>query len=639
MANILSVAQSALTAAQVGLTTTGHNIANANTPGYSRQVVIQGTATSQDSGFGFVGKGTQVTGVKRVYDDYLASRVLTSQSSSNALDSYYSQIKQINNMFADPTVGFSPAMKDFFAGVQSVAANPNSTAARQTMLSSGEALASQLQSMDGQLRELGDGVTSQVNTSIETINSYAQQIATLNDAIEKAQAGNDGKPANDLLDQRDQVVSDLSKEIKVSVVKQNDSYSVFIGNGQPLVVSTKTFDLVPSASSTDPSRAEVGYQSNGKTITLAENAITGGKLGGLFEFRAKTLDSAQNALGRIAIGLASTFNAQHELGQDQNGALGGAFFTAGTPLSKASSANTSDAQVAASITDVNALTGSDYQLKWDGANYTVTRLSDNKSMYSAATFPAASIDGVAFSLQLQPPTNTPPSAGDAFLIRPTVNGAADFRVAITDTKEIAVAAPMRTMADTLNTGSGKISAGTVNAPPPADGNLQQPVSITFTSSTTFNVTGTGTGSPTAVAYTPGSDITYNGWTVQISGTPAAGDTFTISKNDNGAGDNRNALLLGALQTKNTLDNGGSTYQGAYGQLVSAVGNKTHELEVTGSAESKLLAQTVEAQQSSSGVNLDEEATNLLRYQQAYQAAAKVMQTAGKLFDVLLSLGQ
>ncbi|HJW55272.1 MAG TPA: flagellar hook-associated protein FlgK, partial [Burkholderiaceae bacterium] len=461
MANILSVAQSALTAAQVGLTTTGHNIANANTPGYSRQVVIQGTATSQDSGFGFVGKGTQVTGVKRVYDDYLASRVLTSQSSSNALDSYYSQIKQINNMFADPTVGFSPAMKDFFAGVQSVAANPNSTAARQTMLSSGEALASQLQSMDGQLRGLGEGVTSQINTSIQTINSYAQQIATLNDAIEKAQAGNDGKPANDLLDQRDQVVSDLSKEIKVSVVKQNDSYSVFIGNGQPLVVSTKTFDLVPSASSTDPSRAEVGYQSNGKIITLAENAITGGKLGGLFEFRAKTLDPAQNALGRIAIGLASTFNAQHELGQDQNGALGGAFFTAGTPLSKASSANTSDAQVAASITDVNALTGSDYQLKWDGANYTVTRLSDNKSMYSAATFPATSIDGVAFSLQLQPPTNTPPSAGDLFLIRPTVNGAADFRVAITDTKEIAAAAPIRTAATGTNTGSGIVSPGSV----------------------------------------------------------------------------------------------------------------------------------------------------------------------------------
>lgn len=718
MANILNLAQSALNAAQVGLTTTGHNIANVNTPGYNRQVVTQATATSQDVGFGFVGKGTTIASVTRVYDEYLAGRVLNSQSSANELTSYASQIKQINNMLADSTVGLSPSLQEFFKGVQAVASDPASGAARTSMLSSADTLASQFNTMDNQLRELRDGVNSQISSSVQAINGYAAQIAKLNDAIEKAQAGDDGKPANDLLDQRDQIISDLSKEIKVSVVKQNSSYNVFIGNGQPLVVAASTFSLVPVQSPTDLSKLQVGYQKNGQTVTLAESMIAGGKLGGLFDFRAQTLDPAQNALGRVAIGLASTFNAQHQMGQDQAGNIGGAFFTVASPLTKAHTANKGDGEIGATIVDPGKLTTSDYQVRWDGVanDYKVTRLSDGQE--TAATLPVT-IDGVKFEA-----LSGTPQTGDSFLVRPTVNGAADFKVAIVDKSKIAAAMPVRVSVSNSNLGSGAVSGLTIDATtlmpggksltyaaavaPATTGTLSGfpsdlPISVTSGGVTTTYPAGTPSvpyalndtvrfggvqvsgipetvgahsiGSPastltydsaggtlsgfpanvdvtvttgagsttyaagTAVPYTSGATISFGGISMVLSGSPANGDQFTVARNMNGNGDNRNALLLGALQSRNTLDGGNTTYQGAYAQLVSTIGNKTHELEVTSSAETKLMTQMQELQQADSGVNLDEEATNLLRYQQAYIAAGKVMQTASKLFDVLLSLGQ
>jgi flagellar hook-associated protein 1 len=630
--NILSIGQSALNAAQVGLSTTGHNIANAATPGYSRQVVIQGAAIPQNMGYGFVGQGTEIADVKRIYSAFLGTQVLSAQTAKSQLDTYSAQIKQIDNLLADPSAGLSPALQDFFKGIQDLAANPSAAASRQAALSSAEALASRFQGLEGRLDELRQGVNEQITTSVGIINNYTQQIAQLNDTIEKAQSSTDGKVANDLLDQRDQLVADLSKEIKITVVPQDGKYSIFMGNGQPLVVGVQTFSLQAAVSLTDPSRTEVAYNANGKTVLIGETSLQGGKLGGLLEFRNKTLDVAQNSLGRVAIGIATTFNAQHRLGQDLNGQMGGDFFATATVTPIASSDNKGNAVLAASISNVSALTTSDYRVQVVAAgSYQVTRLSDGV-VTAFSSFPQT-IDG--FDLSLASGASV---AGDEFLVRPTADGAAGFKVAIADIAKIAAAAPIATAALTTNTGSGKISAGSVNAPPPPNPNLQQPVTITFTSATTFNVSGTGTGNPTGVTYSGGGNISYNGWTFQISGAPLAGDTFTIGPNTNGVGDSRNALLLGALQNSNTLANGTTSYQGAYAQLVSLVGNKAHEIEVTASAADKLLTQAVQAQQAESGVNLDEEATNLLRYQQAYQAAGKVMQIASQMFDTLLSLG-
>ena len=542
--NILSIGQSALAAAQVGLSTTGHNIANAATPGYNRQVVVQGAALPQNFGFGFMGQGTEISTVKRIYNEYLGNQVQTAQASKSGLDSYYAQIKQIDNLLGDATTGLSPVMQDFFSSIQDVTSNPSSIPARQGVLSTAEALASRFQSLAGRLEEIEQGVNSQILSSVDSINTYAQQIASLNDAIGRAQRAT-GQPANDLLDQRDQLILELNKEIKTTVVKQGDgNYNVFIGNGQPLVVGTTTYQLANVASPTNPERIEVAFRaSSGDLVIVGDAGVVGGKLGGLIEFRSQTLEPAQNALGRVAIGLADTFNTQHQLGFDLNGVAGGAFFNVAAPVVGSNSTNTGSAVIGASIDNANALTISDYRLQYDGANYTLTRLSDNTTT-TFATFPQI-VDGVELNL-----TSGAPAAGDSFLIRPTVNGASGFGVALTD---------------------------------PA-------------------------------------------------GFAAAAQTGAV-------GDNRNALLLGALQTAKTLGNGTTSFQGAYSQFVSQIGNKTRELEVTSSAAGKLLTEATTALQNESGVNLDEEAANLLRYQQAYQAAGKVMQIASEMFDMLLSLGR
>jgi flagellar hook-associated protein 1 FlgK len=545
--SILSIGQSALAAAQAGINTTGHNIANAATPGYNRQVIVQGAAQSQNFGFGFLGQGVEVSTVKRIYNEFLGNQVQSAQTTKSGLDSYYAQIKQINNLLADPTTGLSPAMQDFFTGVQDVASNPTSIPARQSALSTAESLATRFHSVGGRLDEIGRSLNGQIQASVTDINAYGAQIAQLNDAIGKAQRAS-GQPPNDLLDQRDQLLMELNKQIKVTVVGQGSDYNVFIGNGQPLVVGVSSYTLTSVASPTNPEKIEVAYRaSNGSLVSLAESALSGGQLGGLLDFRSQSLEQAQNALGRVAIGLASTFNSQHQAGRDLGGMVGGTFFTAAAPVVGENGNNTGSAVIAAAISSPSALTTSDYRLQYDGTNYTVTRLSDNTPT-TFASFPQT-IDGVTLNL-----TSGAPDPGDNFLIRPTINGASAFGVAMTDPAKLAAASP-----------------------PDAFGG--------------------------------------------------------------GVGDNRNALLLAQLQTTHTLGNGTITYQDAYSQLVSQVGNKSRELEVTSSAAGKLLTEATLTLQNESGVNLDEEASNLLRYQQAYQAAGKVMQIASQLFDVLLSIGR
>ena len=627
--SILSISESAILAAKTAIATTGHNIANASTEGYSRQEVVQTSVGGSLSGVGYVGQGTSVVSIKRVYDQFLADQVNSGLTSKGTLDTYYSQIQQVDNMLADSTTGLSPAMEDFFAGLQDVSADPSSTVTRQSLLSNSESLVSRFQSMSASLTEMYQSVNAQLQTSTGLVNTYATQIAALNDTIEKAAKQSDTNMPNDLMDQRDLLISKLSEEVQLSVVQQGDSYNVYIGSGQPLIVGTMVNEVVTVASPTDPTRLEVGFVNNGATLIMDGNSLGGGNLAGLVNYRSESLDYAQNSLGRIATTLATTFNEQHQLGQDLNGDLGGAFFNVAEPVVTASYYNTSSGTADAVISDASQLTVSDYRLQITGTGpteYQIVRLSDGELFTGSPT----TVDGVDFSL------SGTHAVGDSFLIRPTAEGASQISVAINDTSEIAAAAPILASASNDNLGTGSISQGTVNS---LDANLQQSVTITFTSATTFDVTGTGTGLPaTGLTYTSGEDVSYNGWTVQITGVPQSGDEFTVESNTDGVGDSRNAILLGELQTANLLDGGSVSYQSAYSQLVNFIGNKTGELEVTSEAADSYYTQALETQQSRSGVNLDEEAANLLRYQQAYQAAAQLMQTASELFEMLLSLG-
>ncbi len=648
---ILSIGKSALNAAQVGLSTTGHNIANASTPGYSRQVVVQAAAQAQNFGYGFIGQGAEVTGVMRVYNEILARQMISLQSTSAAYSTYGNQLNAIDNMLSDETAGLNPAMNDFFAGVQALASKPNDIPTRQTMLSNAQSLVSRLNSLDSRLNESEQGVNNQLVSSVGLVNSYAKQIASLNDIIEQS-ISTTGNIPNDLMDQRDQLVSELSKQIKTTVVPQNQgTYNVFVGNGLPLVVGEDTYNLVTTTSPTDPSRIEVAYQSASKVTVLGASSLTGGAIGGLVQFRNDSLDAVQNQIGQIAVSLAGTFNAQHAQGLDRNGNPGGALFNIPAPVATSSSENTGNGELSAQIVDPTLITSSNYRVQYDGTNYTITRMSDQ----TAQTFSSLpqTIDGLTIS-QASGTNN----AGDDFLIRPTANAAATLSLAIKDVNKLAFGSPALTgTAAAGNTGSGALSTvkadSTYAASPLSTAlnftyNSGLPNTLSLAPSTlpvTVTYGGVSTTYPAGapITYTSGATISVGGTSFVLSGTPANGDQFSIAPGtSSGAGDNRNGLLLAELQTTGNVAMMGSasknTYTTAFSQMVSSVGNKARELKVTGEAETKALSQATAAMQSESGVNLDEEATNLIRYQQAYQAAGKMMQIASELFDVLLQLG-
>lgn len=629
--SVFGVGVSALRAAQAGLVTTGHNIANAATPGYTRQRTIQEPALPQMTGSGFIGQGVDVRTVERVYSQFLVNQVRDAETEQARLSTYEAEISQIDNLLADPSAGLAPALQDLFRGIHDVATNPASVPSRQAFISGAQALVARFHALDGRLQDMRRDVDTQLASSVGAINSHAGQIAALNEDIVLAQNGVGNLPPNDLLDRRDELVAALNLEIGVAVIGQDDgSVNVFIGNGQPLVVGYQANGLKVAPSPQDPTRSDVAFVANGITQFLPDGSLRGGKLSGLLQFRAESIDPAVNALGRVAVGLASTMNAQHRLGQDLGGALGGDLFAVGAPVVSGNTLNSGTAQVTATLADAGALTASDYRLQYDGTNYNLTRLADGVTQTFAAL--PRTVDGVTLDL-----ASGTPAAGDNFLVRPAATGAGVFDLLVRDTAKVAAAAPVRTAASNANAGTGRISAGTVTGA----ANLPLPGDVTLTydqANNRFNVAG-AVPAVAPVAYAEGAAIAFNGISFSVSGTPADGDTFTLSRNAGGVSDGRNALFLAELQTRLTLAGGTATYQSAYGQLVSQVGNRARELDVTARAQDNLVAFSRDAQQSVSGVNLDEEAANLLRYQQAYEAAAKLMQIANGLFGELLDIAR
>ena len=642
--SLLSIGKSGLYAAQAALTTTGHNITNANVAGYSRQAVVQETSIAMGGSNGFLGTGTQIAQVKRYSDEFLNAQVRTAQASSSGLDAYQAQVSQIDNLLADTTSGLSPALQDFFSAVQNLTGDRAGVPSRGALLTSADTLASRFQSLNGRLDEIRKGVNTQITASVTLVNSYASQIAGLNDQIGKLSAGDSLNLPNDLLDKRDQLIMDLNKQVKATVMPgDNNMLTVSIGNGQPLVVGASSFELTAMNSATDQTRVTIGYATAGRLSALPESALTGGALGGVLEFRSKSLDLAQNSLGRIALGLAQTFNDQHHLGLDSNGNPGGDFFTvAPAEVTKNLNNNqTSDTAITATVSDATQLTTSDYKVQYDGAKFNVIRLSDNHA--TEITSNPQVIDGMSYSI-----TGTMASAGDNYLVRPTINGAANLKLALGDVSQVAAAAPITTSIPLTNKGTARISEGSVGKAYLASP-LTAPVTISYTGG---NLNGFPAGQPVTmtvggvsttiaaggtVPFQDGASYTVAGMSFSLAGKPLDGDTFTIEHNT-GGGDTRNASLLGDLQAKTILDNGKASYQSAYANLVSTIGNKTREVQVNAEASAAQLDQAGKAAQNVSGVNLDEEAANLMKYQQAYQACGKVMQVADTIFNALLQIG-
>lgn len=624
--SILGIGISGLNAAQAGLSTTSHNIGNANTPHFSRQSTQQTTPPPQFTGAGFLGNGTVVSTVRRSYSEFLEAQMREAASQASHLDTFHTQISQVDNLLLDPQAGLTPAMNEFFSGINAVASSPDDPAARQVFLSNAQTLAGRFRELASRLDVLRSGANEEITGAVGTLNTDASQIAQLNDKIRTA-LGN-GQPPNDLLDQRDALLRDLAGTIRISVTPLADgTLNAFLPNGQNIVLGTQSFALSTGVDPGNPHNVAIGLGAGSAFKPLRESDLTGGTLGGLLAFRNQALDGIENALGRIAATFADGLNAQHAMGQDRAGAPGGALFSTGGPAVYSNANNTGNAVLGATISNAGALDTSDYRLRYDGTNYTLTKLVDN-STQTFATLPQT-VAGVTIAL------TAGAAAGDSFLIQPVHDAASNFTALVTSTTQVAAANAVRTSAAAANTGS--ITARVAAVTPPMTANLTQSVSITFTSPTTFDISGTGTGNPTGLTFTSGMTISYNGWSVKLSGAAAAGDVFSVGVNTGGTGDNGNALALAAVQSSRVIGGGSATLNEAYAQMVGTVGSMTHAADIDSRAQATVLTQATAAQQSVSGVNLDEEAANLLRYQQAYQAAGKVIATANSLFDEILNI--
>ena len=623
MPDLLNTSLTGMIAFQRALEVTSHNIANANTPGYSRQIADLTTRIGSGAGNLYIGGGVQVSSIRRAYDQLQGVQLQTSTTSFTRFAAIDELAGRMDTLLADADTGLNSSLQSFFNGLQDVANNPSSIPTRQALLGEATGLASRFQSLDRRLTELESEVNNRVDLAVADINTLASGIANLNDQISLASAG--GRQPNDLLDQRDRLVLALSEQVSVTTATQDDgTMSVFIGNGQSLVIAGNARELAVASSEFDPTALQVVYEGSTGSIPL-DTSLTGGNLGGLLEFRSSLLNPAQQTLGRTAAVLATAMNSQNASGMDLRGNLGGDLFTIAPPTVLTSGNNTGSGTAVAQFADISAVTGVDYVLEYDGAAYTLTR-SDTGAVVPMAGSGTAADPFVADGLTIE--VGGAPAAGDRLMIRSGRDIAASIRNAISDPQSLAFAAPTRSAASNGNIGDARISPATVVDP--GDAALLASSVIEFTTPTTYSINGAG-----SFAYTDGQPIVINGSSVTITGAPAVGDQFTIEANYGASGDNANGLLMADIQSLGVMEGGTISINESYGQLVSNVGSTTRQVQANLDAAAVVRSQAEEAVMATSGVNLDEEAARLVRYQQSYQAVAQVVSVAKTLFDSLI----
>lgn len=623
MPSVLNTSLSGMLTFQRAIDVTSHNIANANTPGYSRQLVEFSSRPGTGIANGYVGAGVQVSTVKRIYDEMLGRNLQAATTGQARFSTLDELTGRIDRLLADADTGLSSSLQGFFGAVQDVANDPASVPARQALLGQATSLADRFRALDERFEDIASEVNSRVRVAVEDINRLASSIAEINEQV--AVAGGIDRAPIDLQDERDRLVSELSGRIGVTTALQDDgTMSVFIGAGQTLVIGGDVQELAVRGGEFDATTLSIAYEGAAGSAPL-DRSLTGGALGGLLEFRGSVLEPARRSLGQTATALAVRFNTQHASGMDLRGALGGEFFGISAPTVYASSDNGGSGSVVAAVRDLGALTGDDYVLEYDGAAYALTNLVTGKPVSMSGSGTAGDpfvADGLEFVV------GGAPAAGDRMLVRSTADAAASISSLIADPQAIGMAAPTRASASPGNLGDAAISAAVVaDAAHPA---LLDTAVIEFTSPTTYSIDGAG-----SFAYTAGDPIMINGSEITISGNPAVGDQFTIEANVGGSGDNSNGLLLADIQSAGILEGGTVSVSENHGRLVAAVGSTAHQVKANLDAQDVLLSNAQDEMLSKSGVNLDEEAARLIQYQQAYQAVAQVVAVANSLFDSLL----
>jgi len=492
---------------------------------------------------------------------------------------------------------------------------------------------------------MNQAATQQLSQEIATVNTTVAQIATLNGQISLATAS-DNSP-NSLLDQRDQDIQTLNQAIGVTTSTQSDgTVNIFLANGQPLLVGDQTFALNMGQDPQNPQNIVVGTNVGGAIAALDPNNSGGGAIGALLQFTQQTIPSVENQIGQLAVALSSQFNAVQAQGTDANGNPGSAFFSTPniTVVTASTNPDAGSVTVNATYGDVSQLQPSNYVLRVQGTNYTLTRLSDGSTVASGTVASILnnplSVDGMNLSL------NAMPASGDVFTIEPVQLGAANISVALSQGSQIAAASPMQATPALSNTGSLTVGGLALQPLPqnpganPANPNaqLQDSVTLNFTSPSSYTYTDTTTGYTSGPqSYTAGQPININGWSLTLTGTPANGDMVTVDANPGavGSGDNRNALLMTQIQGLSLVD--GTTLDGGYSAVVGSVGAMASTAQTNQTSRDAILQNATASESSVSGVNLDEEASNLMQYQQQYQAAAQLIQSSDTIFNTLITV--
>lgn len=635
MSNMLSTGASGLLAFQSALTTISHNISNASTPGYNRQTVSFVANPADPSSNGWVGNGVSVSGVSRAYNNFLYTQTLSTSSGYNQLSTFSGLASSIDTLLGDPTSGLSAGLQQFSQALQSLSTSPSQTTSRQAVLTQAQTLITQLQGYDGALSQLDTQVSGQMTTEVAAVSSISQSIAVLNQQIKTAAAQSTQSP-NDLLDQRDQLLTELSQHIGVTSVTQSDgSLSIFAGNGQPLVIGGTAASLSTGMDPFNSGSTHVFLQGANGAVDIT-SSLSGGAIGGLLQFQQQMLTPAHNALGQAALTVATLVNAQNAAGLDQTGQPGGALFTVGSPRAMGAMSNAGTETVTAALTasltgnpaDLGGLTTSDYYLSYNGSQWSMTDTQSGVAtpLTSSGSGPVT-LTGAGLTLTV----NGTPQKGDFFLVQPSRQAIAGLGLVTRDPARIAAAAPLVTGAGASNAGTASIDAGQVSS---MAAWTRANYTLAFTSPSTYTITGSN-GQSTSGSYVSGQPISFNGMSFTISGAPATGDQFTINDNSAGKGDGRNALKIASFLTNPVLAGGTQSLAGAFGAFVGTVGLQTSQAQNGASAQQSAMTSAQAAQQSVSGVNLDEEAANLLRFQQAYTAAAQIIKVSDSLFQTLI----
>ena len=664
ISSLLNIGQRALTANYAALQVTGNNVANANTAGYSRQSVELATSFSQQTGAGFFGKGVDVTTVTRAHSDFLTREAATSASLAAADDARSAQLQQLEGVFKTGEAGLGYSAQQLFNAFVDVSNKPQDSAARQVVLARVGDLASRFRAASDQLDSQQAGIAQDLRTAVASVNSLTTRIAALNQQIASVQGT--GHTPNDLLDQRDSAIADLSKIVQVTTVAAADgTVGVFLGGAQKLVLGADATALTTVPDPFDPAKVQLGITEGGTTRAFPDGFIAGGSVAGLLRVQNHDLPDARGLLGQLASAIAGSLNQQQALGLDLGQPAGpGAPLLSIGAASVAPSSNNAMAggvpvasyingagvrvsSVSIAVVSTSELQPSDYELLADPAlpagSYRLTRLSDNTSQ---TVTNGDVVDG--FRIDIAAPA---PAPRDRFLLQPVSPSIRSIARALDDPKGIAAASPVTAAVVPGNTGTATVAS---LAAVSASLNPNLTATITFTDNVgnfSYSLVDTTGALPTANGtgtWVAGQPIALNGFALQLAGVPKSGDSLVVAQTTVPAGNNGNANALLALRDativgQRALGAGvvapGVNVTDAYAAALAAIGVRVQSAGLAADQSAAVASDAKTAVSEKAGVNLDEEAARLIQYQQSYQAAAKILQVAQSVFDTLLQVGR